>query len=644
MKIADIRNLTAIEILESATELFKSKRYQDKDFVEKFIGLVLHRTGFYGLDGNSTIPLNRSRTRFNEPTDVNLRIEGIVVLKSLPTNEGAGDVVYKGYGLLEVNGLVVYDGRSSGGGGIATWGGILGDINNQTDLINYIENEILTANSSLEDVDIANTTTIVGATVKAALEQLNTDFTFLVNNKENAFLKNTAFNKDFGNSAGTTTEGNDPRLSDARTPTAHGHTSDEVSNESTVVGTTITDALETLLASSGATWGQIVGTLSNQTDLQNALNAKINLILKGAANGIAELDGAGRLPSSQLPTTTMEYKGVWNATTNTTPTLADGIGTNGDYYLVSVAGSTNLDGENEWSIGDTVIFNGTLSVWQKVGRDDLVASVFGRVGIVVAANGDYLASQVTNDSNVTGSTTKDALETLNTGKANTSHTLPSHSDVPTYVFDGKTYFLGSTNGSNVWIEITSTWNGSWVTGTTYAIGDFVVNTDSVYECITANSDAVFTIAKWKLIATKKAEETAYTPLTPSDWATAPTQVAEALDQAWNRASNYKKEFTFKQDATTSNAQLFTGAVRAISEEYFGAPGNTVLTSLTYEVSYTSGVWVAISTIVAGSNDFANLQDLFLTTNAGSQLKIRAVVTLDPSVITRENLVINYKQL
>ena len=117
MKITDIKNLTAIEILESATELFKSKKYQDKDFVEKFIGLVLHRTGFYGLDGNLTIPLNRNRTKFNEPTDVNIRIEGIVLLNSVPINEGAGNVAYKGYGLLEVGGVVIYDGRSGQGGG-----------------------------------------------------------------------------------------------------------------------------------------------------------------------------------------------------------------------------------------------------------------------------------------------------------------------------------------------------------------------------------------------------------------------------------------------------------------------------------------------------------------------------------------------
>jgi len=39
----------------------------------------------------------------------------------------------------------------------------------------------------------------------------------------------------------------------------------------------------------------------------------------------------------------LDYQGTWNASTNT-PTLASGVGTNGYYYIVSVAGTTNLDG------------------------------------------------------------------------------------------------------------------------------------------------------------------------------------------------------------------------------------------------------------------------------------------------------------
>lgn len=43
-----------------------------------------------------------------------------------------------------------------------------------------------------------------------------------------------------------------------------------------------------------------------------------------------------------------------------------------------------------------------------------VSSVFGRVGAITATLGDYVASKVTNDSAVSGATTKDALNTLGT--------------------------------------------------------------------------------------------------------------------------------------------------------------------------------------------------------------------------------------
>ena len=63
----------------------------------------------------------------------------------------------------------------------------------------------------------------------------------------------------------------------------------------------------------------------------------------------------------------LNYKGTWNASTNT-PTLVSSVGTKGDYYVVSVAGSTNLDGETLWGVGDWVVFNG--SIWQKVDGGD----------------------------------------------------------------------------------------------------------------------------------------------------------------------------------------------------------------------------------------------------------------------------------
>jgi hypothetical protein len=73
------------------------------------------------------------------------------------------------------------------------------------------------------------------------------------------------------------------------------------------------------------------------------------------------------------------YQGVWNASTNI-PSLSSGTGTKGFYYVVNVAGSTNLDGITDWKVGDWAIFNGTT--WDKVDNTDAVSSVNGAIGAI----------------------------------------------------------------------------------------------------------------------------------------------------------------------------------------------------------------------------------------------------------------------
>jgi hypothetical protein len=101
----------------------------------------------------------------------------------------------------------------------------------------------------------------------------------------------------------------------------------------------------------------------------------------GVANGVATLDAGGKVPTSQIPLQgDLNYQGTWNATTNT-PTLTSSVGTKGYYYVVDVAGSTNLNGITSWNIGDWAIFNG--SIWEKVDNTDAVTSVNGQIGTVV---------------------------------------------------------------------------------------------------------------------------------------------------------------------------------------------------------------------------------------------------------------------
>ena len=108
----------------------------------------------------------------------------------------------------------------------------------------------------------------------------------------------------------------------------------------------------------------------------------------GVANGVATLDGGGTVPLSQIPASiqgTLSYQGTWNASTNT-PTLASGVGTKGYYYVVSVAGSTNLDGITDWNVGDMAVYSGTA--WQQIDNTDAVTSVNGYTGTVVLSAAD----------------------------------------------------------------------------------------------------------------------------------------------------------------------------------------------------------------------------------------------------------------
>lgn len=94
----------------------------------------------------------------------------------------------------------------------------------------------------------------------------------------------------------------------------------------------------------------------------------------------------------------LSYMGSWNANTNT-PSLASGVGVNGQYYIVSTAGSTNLDGITDWLIGDWAIFNGTA--WQKIDQTNSVVSVNGQTGVVVLNAADVGAAAAGANADIT---------------------------------------------------------------------------------------------------------------------------------------------------------------------------------------------------------------------------------------------------
>ena len=152
----------------------------------------------------------------------------------------------------------------------------------------------------------------------------------------------------------------------------------------------------------------------------------------GVALGVATLDSAGKVPISQIPDSVigaLSYQGTWNASTNT-PTLTSSVGTKGYYYVVSVAGSTNLNGITDWKIGDWAVYSGTA--WQKIDNTDSVTSVNGYTGAVTLTYTDvgaFPATSTTGTGNVvlaTGAT--QANPTISNYENFTPTTAPSYSE------------------------------------------------------------------------------------------------------------------------------------------------------------------------------------------------------------------------
>jgi hypothetical protein len=147
----------------------------------------------------------------------------------------------------------------------------------------------------------------------------------------------------------------------------------------------------------GAKVRNLEGVLTGTSGVVNSLAINV-------PNGIPQLDGSGKILVSQLPNSVMEYKGSWNAATNT-PTLVNGTGNAGDVYLCEVAGTVNFGaGPIVFFVGDQVIYSGTI--WQRAsGASGTVTSV------AVTESGDALT--------ITGSPITTS-GTINIGFAGTS--------------------------------------------------------------------------------------------------------------------------------------------------------------------------------------------------------------------------------
>jgi hypothetical protein len=155
----------------------------------------------------------------------------------------------------------------------------------------------------------------------------------------------------------------------------------------------------------------------------------------------------------------LNYKGTWDAAANN-PALASSVGTKGDYYVVSVSGSTNLNGITDWVVSDWCVFNG--SVWQKVDNSEII----------------YVSNVATGTGLIGGPITSTGTVSL----ANTAVTIGTYggaNDVASFTVDQQGRL---TSASNVTIAIgnSNLQNSSVVLGnTTLTLGSTVSNVGNV---------------------------------------------------------------------------------------------------------------------------------------------------------------------
>jgi hypothetical protein len=153
--------------------------------------------------------------------------------------------------------------------------------------------------------------------------------------------------------------------------------------------TNIDPAQDVFIGNPGDTGNTVIrnaGIKFTDGTIQNT--AAIPLTQKGNALGVVPLNSSTKIDPIYLPSGAITFKGVWNAANNT-PTLADGIGVNGDEYIVGVGGTQNLGSGNiTFAVGDFVLYTSS-NVWVDIPVGTAGVDTFnGRSGIVTLLSGD----------------------------------------------------------------------------------------------------------------------------------------------------------------------------------------------------------------------------------------------------------------
>jgi hypothetical protein len=271
------------------------------------------------------------------------------------------------------------------------------------------------------------------------------------------------------------------------------------------------------------------------------------------------------------------YQGTWNASTNS-PSLSSGVGVRGYYYIVSVAGTTNLDGITDWFVGDWAIFDGTS--WQQVDNTDAVVSVNGQTG-AVSLTTDNIAEGATNKYYLDSRARASLSFAAGSGAYNSTTgliTIPTNTNQLT---NGASFItLGSLSGSAP-IQYNNGTGTIGITQSSAASNGFLSSTDWNTFNNKANSNGSNASGTWGINVTGNA--------------------ATATNVAWSGVTSkpsaimFYEGFTLNADTMSTNSTGFTYAVNA---PYVG-PITRISAGASYDLwinaAYTGGSGIAFRT-------------------------------------------------
>ena len=176
-----------------------------------------------------------------------------------------------------------------------------------------------------------------------------------------------------------------------------------------------TSALSLLV---NGTFNLIIGTVEADATypitftLQNGAIQAVHLSQMGADSGqVLKWNGAAWAPASL--TNSQIYLGNWNAATGSPDITNLGSFQNGDYLIVTTAGtyssSALVTSPTTFAIGDWVMFNGTK--WDRIDNtSNVVGSFQGRRGTVTLQASDYVSLKDTTTHKLTGSSINDLAD------------------------------------------------------------------------------------------------------------------------------------------------------------------------------------------------------------------------------------------